>query len=304
MLRKNYLHIETTNRCTLKCPACPRTVWQNLIKQPIKKADINLNDLNNFINCKSGEDFETMMLCGDYGDTIYYPKLFEMIKMFRHKRFEIATNGSYKTREWWTDLNSILTKDDVVKFAIDGIGEENTKYRVNANWKSIELAIDVLSRGPAKLKCQTLIFDFNQDKLDEIRQWAEKRDMEWFSLKTMRFGEDKDLVPKNKENVDTHELYRNEYELKLPMEINPQCLSSSVVTADGYFMPCDWIRNPLTFYRSELYHDRKKWIDRLKISDITLDDAYNILEEWMDNVKKKGRSGHAEILCKMKCRAC
>ena len=45
MLHKNFLHVETTNRCTLKCPACPRTVWQNLIKQPVKKADIDLDDL-------------------------------------------------------------------------------------------------------------------------------------------------------------------------------------------------------------------------------------------------------------------
>ncbi len=304
MLRKNFLHLETTNRCTLKCPACPRTVWQNLIKRPVKKADINLDDLKNFINCKSGEDFETMLLCGDYGDTIYHSELFKMIKMFRHKKFEIATNGSYKTREWWTELNSLLTKGDTVTFGIDGLGEENNKYRVNADWKSIETAIDVLSKGPAKLRCQTLIFEFNHEKLNDISSWAESKGMEWFSLKTMRFGMDKDIVPKNKDNVLEHQLYKDEYEQKLPMEIDPQCLSACVVTSDGYFMPCDWIRNPLTFYRSELYLDKKKWIDRLKISDITLDDAFGVLEEWMENVKQKGRLGNAEILCKMKCRAC
>merc|ERR1711965_434072 len=118
-----------TNRCTLKCPACPRTVWQNLIKQPIKRADINLDDLKNFIDCKSGEDFERMTLCGDYGDTIYFPELFRMIKMFRHKKFQIDTNGSYKTKAWWTELNSLLTEDDIVIFGIDGLGIENTKYR-------------------------------------------------------------------------------------------------------------------------------------------------------------------------------
>ena len=255
MLRKNYLHVETTNMCTLKCPACPRTVWQNLIKQPIKRADINLDDLKNFIDCKSGEDFERMTLCGDYGDTIYFPELFRMIKMFRHKKFQIDTNGSYKTKAWWTELNSLLTEDDIVIFGIDGLGIENTKYRVNADWKSIESAIDILAKGPAKLKCQTLIFDFNHDKLDDIKQWAENKGMEWFSLKTMRFGMNKDIVPKEKENILTHELYKDEYEQKLPIEIKPQCLSSCVVTADGYFMPCDWIRNPLTFYRSELYLD-------------------------------------------------
>ena len=114
----------------------------------------------------------------------------------------------------------------------------------------------------------------------------------------------KDIVPKQEENILTHELYKDEYEQKLPLEINPQCLTSCVVTAEGYFMPCDWIRNPLTFYRSELYLDKKKWINRLKISDITLDDAFGVLEEWMENVKQKGRTGQAEVLCKMKCRAC
>ena len=97
-------------------------------------------------------------------------------------------------------------------------------------------------------------------------------------------------------------MYKKEYALKNPIEIMPRCLEASVVTSDGYFMPCDWIRNPLTFYKSELYLDRKKWIDRLRIKDNTLDTAYNILSEWIENVKMKGKQGQAEILCKMKCR--
>jgi MoaA/NifB/PqqE/SkfB family radical SAM enzyme len=303
MLRKNYLHVETTTRCTLKCPACPRTVWQDLIKQPIKKTDINLDDLKNFINCKSGEDFETMNLCGDYGDTIYYPELFRMIKLFRHKAFKIHTNGSYKSKEWWAELNNLLTEKDIIIFGIDGLQEDNVKYRVNANWKSIETAIDQLSKGPARLRCKTLIFDFNHTKLDEIQQWAENKGMEWFSLQTMRFGNNK-LMPQDKTLINTQERYKEEFSHNNPIEINPKCLKSCVVTADGYFMPCDWIRNPLTFYKSELYLEKKKWIDRLKISDITLDDAFGILEEWMENVKQKGRAGQAEVLCKMKCRAC
>ena len=196
MLSKNYLHIETTNRCTLKCPACPRTVWQNLLGQPIQKADLDLDDFKKFLECESMEKIDTFVLCGDYGDTIYYPHLFKMIKMFREKAIHIHTNGSYKSKEWWTELNELLTEKDVVIFGIDGLGEENKKYRVNADWKSIEIAIDVLSKGPAKLKCQTLIFEFNQEKLDEIKEWAEAKGMEWFSMKTSRFGQ-KDLMPKD-----------------------------------------------------------------------------------------------------------
>ena len=301
MLSKNYLHIETTNRCTLKCPACPRTVWQNLLGQPIQKADLDLDDFKKFLECESMEKIDTFVLCGDYGDTIYYPHLFKMIKMFREKAIHIHTNGSYKSKEWWTELNELLTEKDVVIFGIDGLGEENKKYRVNADWKGIEIAIDVLSKGPAKLKCQTLIFEFNQEKLDEIKEWAEAKGMEWFSMKTSRFGQ-KDIMPKDEHLWNKKEMYKKEYALKNPIEIMPRCLEASVVTSDGYFMPCDWIRNPLTFYKSELYLDRKKWIDRLRIKDNTLDTAYNILSEWIENVKMKGKQGQAEILCKMKCR--
>ena len=303
MLKKDYLHLETTNRCTLKCPGCPRTVWQNLIKQPIQKADLNPDHLKSFLDCKSMEDIDKFTLCGDYGDTIYYPHLFRLIKMFREKAFTIQTNGSYKSKEWWTELNRLLTDRDRIIFGIDGLGDQNLKYRVNANWKSIETAVDVLSKGPAKLIVQTLVFEFNYKNLDVIREWAESKGMEWFSLKTARFGMDKSIMPKDNRNVMTGEMYKPEYEQKIPMEIKPNCLFSSIVTSDGYFMPCDWIRNPLTMYRSELYLQREKWMDRLQIKNITLDDAYLVLEEWMDNVKSKGMAGQAEVLCKMKCRA-
>ena len=301
MIRKT-LHLETTNRCTLKCPACPRTIWQNYLGQPIAKADLNIDHLEHFLDCDSSDQVENLTLCGDYGDTIYYPKLFELIKRFRHKNFRIHTNGSYKKEEWWHDLNGLLTNQDQIIFAIDGIGKDNEKYRINADWPSIETGIDIMTKGPAKVIMKTLMFDFNYKKLNEFQEYADKKGMEWVTEKTHRFG-DKTIVPKDETFVDTKEMYKEDYEKKEPMEIVPQCLTSAVVTSDGYFLPCDWIRNPLTFFKSELYLEKEKWIDRLKISEINLDVAYQVLGEWIQNVIHKGKIGQAEVLCKMKCRA-
>lgn len=300
MMRKG-LHIETTNRCTLKCPACPRTVWQNLIGQPIVKSDINIDHLDHFLDCDSGKNIEHFELCGDYGDTIYYPKLFDFIKHFRHKNFRIHTNGSYKNTEWWNDLNKLLTDKDEIIFAIDGIGKENEKYRINSNWPSIETGINIMTKGPAKVIMKTLLFDFNYENLNQLKDYANQKGMQWITEKTHRFG-DKKLIPKDEKFVDTKEMYKENYENQIPMEIKPQCLKSAVVTCDGYFMPCDWIRNPLTFYKSELFLNRTKWIDKLKIDQTKLDDAYLILQEWINNVIHKGKIGQAEVLCKMKCR--
>ena len=95
------LHIETTNRCTLECPACPRTTWKQMLGSNMPRQDLDLDELEYFLDCKEGRKIEKFKLCGDYGDTLYYPKLFEMIRRFRDRTFKIQTNGSYRTKEWW-----------------------------------------------------------------------------------------------------------------------------------------------------------------------------------------------------------
>ena len=113
------LHIETTNRCTLECPACPRTTWKQMLGSNMPRQDLDLDELEHFLDCEEGNKIEKFKLCGDYGDTLYYPKLFEMIRRFRDRTFKIQTNGSYRTKEWWEELNSLLTNRDEIIFAIE-----------------------------------------------------------------------------------------------------------------------------------------------------------------------------------------
>lgn len=296
------LHIEPTTRCTLACPACPRTTWENLLGKPVNKNDLDLTLLKKFLDCKSGEKVENFLLCGDYGDSIYYPRLFDLISENRNRNFIIHTNGSYRSKEWWKKLNGLLTENDKIIIAVDGLKEENNKYRVNANWEQINHAVDELVQGPARIECQTITFSFNYNKLDEIEDWARSKGMHWFSLKTHRFG-DPSLEPPA-EHTEQENYFRDEYSKPLPMEIEPDCYRMSIVSSDNYFLPCDWIRNPLTFYTSEIFVNRDKWLDRMHISDINLDQGISILQEWIESVKEKGKNGQAEVLCKMKCRKC
>lgn len=296
------LHIEPTSRCTLACPACPRTTWHKLLGKPVNKNDFDFTLLKKFLDCESGNNVETFILCGDYGDSIYYPQLFEFITEHRNRNFVIHTNGSHRPKEWWKKLNNLLTKNDTIVFAVDGLGDENSKYRVNSNWQQIDCAIDELKNGPAKLECQTIIFSFNYNKLSEIEDWAQSKGMHWFSKKTHRFGDPSFEPPI--EYAEEKEYYQNEYHQPLPMEIEPDCYRQSVITSDNYFLPCDWIRNPLTFYNSELFINKSKWLDRLHITDINLDQGISVLYKWIESVKEKGMNGQAEVLCKMKCRKC
>ena len=159
------LHIELTNRCTLECPACPRTTWKNILKRPIEKADLDIDSFEKFLDCDGGNKIERLRLCGDYGDCIYYPKLFEFIQRFRHKKFELMTNGSYRSKEFWQELSELLGDGDTITFGIDGLEDTNHLYRKNSDWASIMLALDIMSKSKAKVLWQTIVFSFNHDKL-------------------------------------------------------------------------------------------------------------------------------------------
>ena len=299
-LTDSILHIEPTTRCTLSCPACPRTEWKQLLGKPIHNLDLNYEELYNFLQCDQGKNIKKFTLCGDYGDPIYYPKLFDLIEKFRDtKSFSIHTNGSYKNVDWWNKLNSLLTVQDTIVFAVDGLEQDNLMYRKNANWNSIMNAIDITTKGKAKIKWQTIIFSFNQYKIDEIKNFAIDKGSDFFTIKTHRFGDEK-LKPELK-NTESNYFYKSEYNENSPIEIVPKCNTTKTISADGYFMPCDWIRNPKTFYKSELWTN-KYWLENLNIAKTTYSQANTIIQKWIENVKQKGLSGTADVLCKMKCR--
>lgn len=294
------LHIELTTRCTLACPACPRTEWKNLIGKPVNNIDLNYEHLYDFLKCNKGKQINKFILCGDYGDPIYYPKLFDFIEKFRNtKKFQIHTNGSYKNKKWWTELNKLLTKDDIIIFAIDGIKDNNLFYRKNADWNSIMTGIDISTSGPAKIQWQTIIFSFNENDLDQIKKFANSKGCEFFTLKTHRFG-DESLKPKL-DNTAHQYFFQDQFNEHIPIDISPRCNKTKTISADGHFMPCDWIRNPKTFYKSELFTN-KEWMKNLKISNTNYTKANEIIQKWIDNVIHKGKKGTADVLCKMKCR--
>ena len=301
-MQDKHLHIEVTSRCTLECPACPRTSWKEITKIPMPKQDLDIADFKSFMDCEGGKKIEILRLCGDYGDCIYYPQLIEFLKEFRDKKFILHTNGSYKSQQFWEEISEILTPDDQIIFGIDGLEHNNHLYRRNSDWNSTMLAVDTIAKKSlAVLKWQTIIFSFNENMLDEIKSYAENKGAIWFSQPSHRFGDDT-LVPQNQSNIETEYLYEQEYSTDKIIEIDPKCYSEKTITSDGYLFPCDWIRNPKTLYSSKLWKDRSHWLNRLKISETTFDQAKLVVQEWSDSVQAESLNGSAEVLCKMKCR--
>jgi MoaA/NifB/PqqE/SkfB family radical SAM enzyme len=270
----------------------------------VGKSDLDVDALEKFLDCESGRKINKFTLGGDYGDSIYYPDLLKLIERFRNQvSFDIVTNGSRQTTKFWQNLSDLLTNKDTVTFSIDGLEHTNHLYRVNSDWASIMQGVDIISQGPAQVHWKTIVFQFNYDSLDKIKKFAESKGATFHAEKTHRYNNPA-LVPPD-DYVELNHLYKEEFTHDQQFEIEPRCEKDAMaISADGYLHPCDWMRNPGTFYKSQLWKQKDRWLNKLKIETTTYDRAITVVRDWENYVRENSlsESGHVEVLCKMMCR--
>jgi len=176
-------HIELCSKCSLRCPRCSRQE----APEGLFNTDLPLEWFQENFTGKLLSDVKKLTFCGDDGDPIYAKDLLEILRWFRLKnenvQFVIVTNGSYKTRAWWQELNSILNEKDHVHFSLDGWDQDsNNLYRVNCDWKSIVLGIDCLKNTKAFKTWAAIAFRFNEHKIDHMKQMAKDLKFDGFQL--------------------------------------------------------------------------------------------------------------------------
>jgi MoaA/NifB/PqqE/SkfB family radical SAM enzyme len=168
------LHLGLTYKCTLKCLECART---NAFKDNIPDIVNTMHlDWKQYIPLIEMHNPRVIELCGNWGDPIYYPDLFQLIKFIKRRdkttHIVLHTNGSYRTKEWWHELGCIMNKCDRILFSIDGTHNSFTKYRVNADIDSIKQGINTLKKIQKNkrpvLEQKTILFDYVKDDLQKI----------------------------------------------------------------------------------------------------------------------------------------
>jgi organic radical activating enzyme len=285
------LHIEPTNMCTLQCPKCARTEFINQFGQDKwSNNSLDLVKLKQFLDIDlSGKQIS---LCGTYGDPIYYSNLMGMIEYFKSAgaNILIATNGSYRTADWWSRLASILDEQDSIVFGIDGLPETFINYRINADWNSIKIGIDIMSKSKAKLIWQYIPFAFNERDIDEARQLSQNLGFDKFLiLPSDRWIENDPLMPANLQLRIEHTITWKKNTNNASRDsriIDPKCKSNDqhYISANGYYMPCCYISDYRFYYKSEFYKNRSQYnISNTTISQILTSaqsiDFYSTLED-------------------------
>lgn len=274
----NGLHIEPTNICTLKCPRCARTKFIETFKQKNwQNNNLNLNDLINFLDIPLND--VKILLCGNYGDPIYYPDLFNLVKFFKSNKavIGITTNGSYKDKPWWDELVSYLDATDVVTFSVDGTPENFTNYRINANWESILVGMQTVASSKIKSVWKFIPFSFNEHSIEIAKKMSQDIGITKFEVAPSdRWDELNDpLKP-----VDSYfhgqrnqSIIKWKYDKNYSQEVDPKCKDNAqhFITATGYYTPCCYVNDHRFYYKSKFYKEKNHYdIKNTKLTNILI----------------------------------
>ena len=278
-------HIEPTNMCTLKCPRCSRTEFIEQFPNRWTNKNLNLNHLKSFLDIDLKN--KKIEICGNYGDAIYYDQLFDMIEYFKSHgaTIKLATNGSYKNQEWWTQLNKLLDCQDEVVFAIDGLPKNFTTYRINADWPSIEQGIKILKSGTVTLSWQYILFSYNENDVEQTKQLSNSMGFDnFFLIDSERWDRGTEwLTPKKINELSQSKIIWRDKNKTI--EIDPFCKihnNSHFISADGFYTPCVWTAEHRWYYKTEFYKNRELYdISKTTITKVLthLKDFYSTLED-------------------------
>lgn len=184
MRKYRQITTELTFRCNAKCPACHR-------QKPLR---VNLNDPKYTYTLESFKkvftpDFlnnlEWLVLNGNFGDSVMnkeFRSILSYVKMHDTK-INIHTNGGIHDRDYWLDVGNILTKNDIINFAIDGLEDTHSLYRINTTFdKVFNNARAVIETNKTQVHWKYIVFEYNEHQIEEARNLALKEGFNSFSL--------------------------------------------------------------------------------------------------------------------------
>jgi MoaA/NifB/PqqE/SkfB family radical SAM enzyme len=319
-------HLELSSICTLACPRCSRTE----VKEGLVQTSLDINFIKKNFTLDILQYVNRISLCGYDGDPIYCKDFLHIVKYLKETKptleLYIVTNGSYKTKTWWENLSQLLNEHDQIHWSLDGWDQEsNEKYRINSNWDSIILGLEVFSNSIVYKTWDFIYFAHNYDKVDKVVELAKQYNFDQLRLtKSTKFGSKNNNYDNNGdameppfEYISSSDRYENKivyltdriepktsykqaldiYEQIQPIEsIVPLCKIGSkglFINSQGYLFPCCWVvhRYDVKNYLSFLTND-------INIHKVGLESALNS-NKWNSFISNIPTN----TICNMKCKS-
>jgi len=179
------IEIENSTICNARCPQCLR---EELAFDNISYDQEYLSvDFFDRIPLEVYKNLKKIHFAGTLGDPCAAPNFLEVIKIIKEKNKDInitiSTNGGMKSVDWWKQLAKLLSPNDTVMFAIDGLEDTNHIYRVNVSWDHLIKNVKSFINSGGNAGWQFIVFRHNEHQRDQAKSMAKDLGFKEFLLK-------------------------------------------------------------------------------------------------------------------------
>jgi MoaA/NifB/PqqE/SkfB family radical SAM enzyme len=201
------IHLEITNRCQAACPMCSRNIHGGLENPLIKNKDWTVNDFKHILNIEVLQQLKGFYFCGNFGDPIINNDLIDMCEYSTQVNpdlyIRIHTNGGARSKDWWKKLAKALPPAHNVIFAIDGLEDTHSLYRVGTRFnKVLENARAFINAG-GTAEWAFIKFKHNEHQLLACEALAKEHGFARFTYKDSARFVATEQFPVYNENGDT-----------------------------------------------------------------------------------------------------
>jgi len=198
--------LEITNKCQASCPMCARNLFGGLENPNLTPDRWSLHDYKKIMSREVLHQIKEIIFCGNFGDCVVNPDFLEMCQYTAEVNpnilIQVHTNGSMKTKEWWKELATVLPKRHVIKFALDGLEDTHSLYRIGTNYNKIIENAKSFIENKGIAEWAMIRFDHNAHQVEEAKELSRLLGFSSFSLKdSNRFADGKQKVLDKNNNL-------------------------------------------------------------------------------------------------------
>jgi len=184
------VHLEITNRCQASCPMCPRNIHGGIDNPLLEINDWSIDDFVKIFPIDVLQQLKIINFCGNFGDPLINNDIIKMCEYVKNSNPEIEiaihTNGSLRSTAWWKELKSALPNNHNVIFAIDGLEDTHSIYRVGTNYSMILKNAQTFIEAGGTAEWHFIRFKHNEHQVREAEQLSKELGFKQFTMKTSR----------------------------------------------------------------------------------------------------------------------
>jgi MoaA/NifB/PqqE/SkfB family radical SAM enzyme len=251
---------------------CLRNIHGGIDNPSLLLTDWDLQRFQSIFTDEVLAQISVINFCGNFGDPIMNNDLISMCSYASSKNpnlsIVISTNGSARTIAWWEQLAKALPKDHKIIFALDGLKETHSIYRIGTNYDAIIKNASAFIAAGGIAHWMFIRFKHNEHEVETARNISKEVGFAAFTVKdSKRFGKEfpvldrqgkiaYHLEPPSNSNIKPVEFVHLKDYKQWKNDVSCFTLADKevFVDANGYLMPCCLISSFLyANYDVELY---------------------------------------------------